>query len=59
VTIAHDVEEAELDRAFDDMAQFVATFEVRSFHLYVKDGDGAWVPVHEFPLGDTAGEAGG
>ena len=59
VTVAHDVAEAELDRAFDELAQFVATFEVRSFHLYVKDGSGSWVPVCEFPLGDPEGEADG
>ena len=59
VTVAHDVTEAELDRAFDELAHFVATFEVRGFHLYVKDGGGTWVPVREFPLGDTAGEADG
>ncbi len=51
VTIAHDVDEAELDRAFDEFADFVATFEVRGFHLYVRDDDGSWVPVREFPLG--------
>jgi len=45
VTVAHDVTEAELDRAFDELAHFVATFEVRGFHLYVKDGGGTWVPV--------------
>jgi 2'-5' RNA ligase len=55
VTVAHDVAEDELDRAFDELAQFVATFEVRSFTLYVRDGDGAWVPVQEFPLGGGAG----
>jgi 2'-5' RNA ligase len=59
VTVAHDVEEAELDRAFDELAEFVATFEVRSFHLYVKDESGTWVPVREFPLGDTTGQADG
>lgn len=51
VTIAHDVAEEELDRAFEELADFVATFEVRGFHLYVKDDDGSWVPVREFPLG--------
>jgi hypothetical protein len=63
VTVAHDVAEDELDRAFDELAHFVATFEVRSFHLYVQDGGGTWVPVREFPLGDLvrdlAGEAAG
>jgi 2'-5' RNA ligase len=56
VTVAHDVAEPELDRAFDELAHFVATFEVRSFHLYVQDESGTWVPVREFPLGDDGGE---
>jgi 2'-5' RNA ligase len=59
VTVAHDVAETELDRAFDELAQFVATFEVSSFHLYVKDESGTWDPVREFPLGGSAGEADG
>jgi 2'-5' RNA ligase len=59
VTVAHDVPVAALDRAFDELAQFTATFEVRSFHLYLRDGDGMWVPVREFPLGIPAGEAEG
>lgn len=52
VTVAHDVSEAALDRAFDELADYVATFEVASFQFYVQDGSGAWTPVHEFSLGD-------
>lgn len=52
VTVAHDVAEAALDQAFDELADYVATFEVAGFHLYVQDDAGAWTPVHEFPLGD-------
>ena len=59
VTVAHAVGEEELDRAFDELAHFVATFEVRSFDLYVQDGDGTWAPVREFPLGEPAAEADG
>jgi 2'-5' RNA ligase len=59
VTVAQDVAEAELDRAFDELVDFVASFEVRSFHLYVQDGGGTWVPVREFPLGSATGEADG
>ena len=59
VTVAHDVPEAQLDEAFDDLAGYVATFEVRDIHLYVKATGGAWVPVREFPLGgDPEGPAG-
>ena len=59
VTVAHDVGEAALDRAFDELAEFTATFEVPSFHLYVQDEGGTWVPVREFPLGVPRGEAAG
>ncbi len=55
VTVAHDVPEAQLDRAFDELAGYVATFEVRDVHLYVKAGAAAWVPVREFALGGDAG----
>ena len=55
VTVAHDVVEPQLDRAFDELADYVATFEVGAFHLYVQDGGGAWTPVHAFRLGQAAG----
>lgn len=59
VTVAHDVGEAQLDRAFDELAHFVATFEVRSFQLYIRDGGGTWVPVRDFRLGAGPEEATG
>lgn len=55
VTVAHDVTEQQLDRAFDELADYAAEFTVDSFHLYLKDGAGAWVPVREFPLGAARG----
>jgi 2'-5' RNA ligase len=55
VTIAHDVAQTELDRAFEELTKFTAIFEVRSFHLYNQDGDGSWIPVREFPLGEAGG----
>lgn len=55
VTVAHDVDEESLDRAFEELAEFVATFEVRSFQLYVQDDDGAWASVREFLLGEDVG----
>ncbi len=51
VTIAHDVDEDSLDRAFDELADYAATFEVDSFHLYEQDLTGTWTPVREFCLG--------
>ena len=50
VTVAHDLDEASLDLAFDDLADWSATFEVGSFHLYEQDAAGTWIPVREFAL---------
>ena len=50
VTVAHDVDDASLDRAFDDLAGYDATFDVHSFHLYAKDDKGTWTPAREFRL---------
>ncbi|WP_017934655.1 2'-5' RNA ligase family protein [Nocardioides sp. Iso805N] len=50
VTIAHGVDEAVLDRAFSDLADFEARFEVDSFTLYVHDDVDGWVPGHTFEL---------
>jgi len=52
VTVAHDVDEDRLDLAFDDLADYAATFEVPCFHLYEQDEDGTWTPVREFALGE-------
>lgn len=49
VTIAHEVSDAALDRAFDDFATFEARFEVDAFSLYRGDADG-WHSVAEYPL---------
>ncbi|WGL51724.1 2'-5' RNA ligase family protein [Nocardioides sp. BP30] len=50
VTIAHEVDDAILDRAFADLADFEARFEVESFVLYVHDDVAGWVPSRTFPL---------
>ena len=50
VTIAHDVAESGLDRAFDELSDFDARFEVDSFHLYDHGADGVWRPRLGFDL---------
>ena len=50
VTVAHDVAEADLDRAFDDLADFRADFEVAEIWLFEQDRLGQWRPVRSFPL---------
>lgn len=52
VTVAHHLDEAELDHAYDDLADFDCTFEVDGFHLYVHGADSVWRPVRSYQLGD-------
>ena len=53
VTVAHEVAEPLLDQAFDELASYVARFEVWGFSLFEPGGDGVWRPQRDFPLGDT------
>jgi 2'-5' RNA ligase len=51
VTVAHQVPEEALERAFHDLAGFEATFEVVDFHLYEHGTDGVWRPEKAFTMG--------
>jgi 2'-5' RNA ligase len=51
VTVAHDVPEPLLDRAFDDLASYDAQFRVWGFSLFEKGRDGVWRPQRDFPFG--------
>ena len=51
VTVAHHLDEAVMDRAFEDLAGFECAFEVGGFHLYVHDETEGWRPTREFRLG--------
>lgn len=53
VTVAHDVPEDALDRAFDELAGFEAEFEVDSLQVYEHGDDGVWRAVRDFPLTAT------
>jgi len=50
VTVAHEVSDAELDRAFTELSDFEARFTVDSFTLYVHDDGVGWVPSRTFGL---------
>ncbi len=47
VTLAHDVSDEILDRAFDDFTDFRAAFTVTAMHLYQLHADG-WHPLQAF-----------
>jgi 2'-5' RNA ligase len=53
VTIAHEVPDADLDRAFASMADFQATFVVTGFQSFEHGDDQVWRPVRDFVLGGT------
>ena len=50
VTVAHDVSDRELDRAFDTLADFACGFDVDAFTLYVHEVGQGWRPDRVFPL---------
>ncbi len=50
ITVAHDIEPAGLDAAFEDMAGYSAHFDIDHFTSYVHGDDGRWRPVRDFPL---------
>jgi 2'-5' RNA ligase len=49
VTVAHDLPQAALQRAFDELADYEARFNVGSFQLYEHRDDG-WRSLREFEL---------
>ena len=50
VTVAHHLDDATLDRAFADLADFECRFDVIDFHLYVHDEKEGWRATRTFPL---------
>ena len=50
VTVAHHLTDEQMDRAFDELAEFECSFDVTSFHLYVHDAAEGWRPTHDFAL---------
>jgi 2'-5' RNA ligase len=50
VTVAHDLDEPLLDRAFKELADFECAFDVDTFSLYVHHDDEGWVPTRDYAL---------
>lgn len=51
VTVAHQLGEEALDKAFEELASFEAIFVADQFHLYVHDEGAGWEPTRTFRLG--------
>lgn len=50
VTVAHDVPERSLDRAFDDLAGFEARFDVPGVQIFEHGDDGVWRVARDIPF---------
>ena len=50
VTVAHHLDEAALDEAYDALADYACAFDVDAFSLYVHGDDGVWRPEATFAL---------
>lgn len=51
VTVAHNLDDASLDRAYEDLSDFECDFTVSEFALYHHEDEAGWVPQRAFPLG--------
>ena len=51
VTVAHDLSDAQLDRAEAALVGYEARFRVWGFTLFEKGADGMWRPQRDFPFG--------
>jgi len=57
VTVAHHVDDGSMDRAFNELASYECSFEVRSFDLFEHGSDLVWRPVSTFDFGtDVTGD---
>ena len=50
VTVAHHIDDEGLERAFEELADFSASFVVDGIHLYELGEDDVWRPMLDFPL---------
>jgi 2''-5'' RNA ligase len=51
VTVAHHVDDEAMDRAFNELASYECSFEVRAFDLFEHGSDLVWRPVSTFEFG--------
>ncbi|MBN0044340.1 2'-5' RNA ligase family protein [Streptomyces actuosus] len=51
VTVAHGIDEAAMDRAHAELADYAADWPCTGFALYEQGADGVWRKLREFPFG--------
>jgi len=58
VTVAHNVDDAAMGRAFNELASYECSFEVRTFDLFELGDDLVWRPVSTFDFGAGVNDPG-
>ncbi|MFP5347749.1 MAG: 2'-5' RNA ligase family protein [Actinomycetes bacterium] len=58
VTVAHHLEDAALDRAYETLSDYQVTFRVDSFELFEHGDDGVWRPAERFGFDAVVADAG-
>jgi 2'-5' RNA ligase len=53
VTVAHGIDEAAMDRAFEELADYEAEWSCTGFALYEQGADGVWRKLRDFVFGST------
>ena len=53
VTVAHGIDEAAMDRAFEELAGFEAEWPCTGFALHEQGADGVWRKLREYPFGGS------
>ncbi|GHF84814.1 2'-5' RNA ligase family protein [Streptomyces griseosporeus] len=53
VTVAHGIDEAAMDRAYAELADYEADWSCTGFALYEQGPDGVWRKLREFPFGGS------
>jgi 2'-5' RNA ligase len=51
VTVAHGIPEDAMDRAYEELAEYAASWTAAGFALYEQGTDGHWRKMHEYPFG--------
>lgn len=51
VTVAHGIDDAAMDRAFEELARFEAEWPCTGFALYEQGADGVWRKLREYAFG--------
>ncbi|MEU6093903.1 2'-5' RNA ligase family protein [Streptomyces sp. NPDC047079] len=53
VTVAHGIDEASMDRAYEELSDYEAEWPCTGFALYEQGPDGVWRKLRKFPFGSA------